>query len=466
MRLLRLIQGVFSFVYVSLIVFTVPLAFDVGGEDCGIAFTFTLSGFYLVMSTLRIVTRRTRLSVIGSSLYYLQHLVIPALLILHLGLFSPPEEPSPIWLKVIHPWRLFVKMSTPLFTILEGFCTLLVIQATGQISKWMIRRSDTYMLMQIFVAGITLTTSLYFLYRIYTFPVVIDLVNATLIGAVLTVSSCLGIYGIVSGRGTAIESSMLFSYIVYCLYVTFTDFKATITLSSMMSFFTKESPPPPRITTPAVVAAVSTTSLGLFSSLLVKAGLASSPSPPPSPSPSPIQQFMPPASIPPLPPVIIDSFTNVVSLIARLTPQGFVAVWELFLGAASTMAPSVLFTLVFRMTVFYAATRIIPALRDNTTTRPYSKSKPALFVVHAYAPCILIAVYTHLLMQNSGLLKQTHATDGISDPSGLWWVLGNSQEAIQFWGWTNMFLTLILYGLELMYGQSNQVFIDNHFKSA
>lgn len=449
--------------------FTVPLAFDVGGEDCGIAFTFTLSGFYLIMSTLRILTKRTRLSILGTGLYYLQHIVIPGLLILHLGLFSPPEEPSPLWLKVILPWRLFVKTSTPLFTILEGFCTLLVIQATGQISKWLIRRSDTYMLIQIFIAGITLTASLYFLYRIYTFPIVIDLGNSTLIGAVLTVSSCLGLYGILSGKGTAIESSLLFSYIVYCLYVTFTDFKATITLSSVLSFFTKESPPiptPSQVVTVTMVPAT-TTGVGLLNSLLVKAGLFSAPPLPPpelSSSFSSLQFVAPQASVPPLPPVIIDSFTNAIALIARLTPQGFVTVWELLVGAASTMAPSVIVTLTYRMAVFYAATRIIPGLRNNNSKpkKSYSKSKPMLFIVYAYGPCILIAVYTHLLMQNSGMLNSQEV---ISNSGNLWWIVGNNQKAFEFWGWINMFSTLILYGLELVYGQSNEIFVENHFKS-
>jgi hypothetical protein len=447
----RFIQGIFSIIYLTLIILTIPLAFDVGGEDCGIAFTFTLSAFYLVMSTIRLLSRNTKLSIIGSLLYYTQHIIIPSLLILHLSIFSSQDSPSlKLWLRVVEPWRLLVKNATPVFTTLEGFCTLLVIQATGHIMRWLIHsKSDNWMFVQIVNSGCIITTSLYFLYRIYTFPVVLDLGNATLIGSVLTISIFLGLYGIVSGRGSAIESSLLFSYVVYCLYLTFTDFQSSIT-TSFTPPATNTATTQPHWTFP------------FFSYFL------SGPTPSATNSPS-----NPSVDIPPLPPVIISGYTNIVATVAELIPQGFVTVFDVFKGAFSTITPSIVVSLAYRLGVFYAATRIIPALDTGSRrkSKPHSKSKTLIFLIYAYAPCIIIGVYTHLLMHHFGILSSaTTNLNNISPQSQLLdWLCqlySDPQISWQFWGWINMFTTLALYWLELVYGKpsNGEVLMDNHFK--
>ena len=38
------------------VVFTIPLAFDVGGRTCGLAFSLSLSAFYFFYSALRLAT--------------------------------------------------------------------------------------------------------------------------------------------------------------------------------------------------------------------------------------------------------------------------------------------------------------------------------------------------------------------------------------------------------------------------
>jgi ICE2 len=44
-------------------------------------------------------------------------------------------------------WDRILTYSTPLFQLAEGFCSLLVIQAAGQITRWLVNRprSDTWM---------------------------------------------------------------------------------------------------------------------------------------------------------------------------------------------------------------------------------------------------------------------------------------------------------------------------------
>lgn len=43
-------------------------------------------------------------------------------------------------------WDNVLRYSGPVFQLLEGFCTLLVIQAAGQITRWLVNRgrSDTW----------------------------------------------------------------------------------------------------------------------------------------------------------------------------------------------------------------------------------------------------------------------------------------------------------------------------------
>jgi hypothetical protein len=45
-------------------------------------------------------------------------------------------------------WDKLLRWSTPVFQLVEGFCSLLVIQAAGQITRWLVNRggrSDTWM---------------------------------------------------------------------------------------------------------------------------------------------------------------------------------------------------------------------------------------------------------------------------------------------------------------------------------
>lgn len=91
------------------------------------------------------------LSVVG----VLQHLVVvPGLLIFALNKFSDDDDGGGVaggegWVESLSivPWDKFLTFSTPVFQLCEGFCSLLVIQAVGQISRWLVNRnrSDAWM---------------------------------------------------------------------------------------------------------------------------------------------------------------------------------------------------------------------------------------------------------------------------------------------------------------------------------
>lgn len=165
-----------SLLFLFAIIFTIPLAFDVGGRTCGLAFSLALSSFYFFYSTLRLATpdesrvRKTFVSLVALS----QWLVIPTLLIWSLNKFSVDADNNSGWVErtfnghradyssiqqwlfgreglveslTIGGWDKLLRWSTPVFQISEGFCSLLVIQAFGQISRWLVNRErgDSWM---------------------------------------------------------------------------------------------------------------------------------------------------------------------------------------------------------------------------------------------------------------------------------------------------------------------------------
>lgn len=458
----------------------------------------------------------------------MQQIIIPSLLILHLNVFSEQtgkDHVRDVWLTAISPWSWFIRNSTPLFTIMEGFCSLIFFQTVGRLFLWLVRtKGDSWIIGQLLASSCVFSTGMYFLYRIYTFPVVVSLASASLIGAVLTATVFVALYGIVSAKGNPIESSLVFAYIVYCLYFTFTDFQSTISASNLLYFFSSSK-----------------------------------------------------ADVPPLPPFFVNGWTSLVSNLAGLVPAGFNTVFQFVHGAVSTVTPSVFVSLAYRLGVYFAATRIVPAVHqvshsrttsvaslqelndaavaaaaahaatekrsnkeamdeddevieddDDATvipaeeldvtlldeklsrlspvdsgetatgamspsqlprprrsnSKPRSKIHTIQFLIFAYAPCILIAVYTHLLLRHVTLFNATavgaqdasksapaflaivthflpnlsssgtSSAASIADPV---WTLASGwvspRAAWQFWGWINMLTTLTLYTVELVYGQ-------------
>jgi hypothetical protein len=172
-----LTRVVSSAIWLSAVVFTIPLAFDIGGRTCGLAFSLSLSSFYFLYSILRLATpdhSRVRYT-LRELTKWSQWLVIPTLLIWSLNKFSVDSDNSSGWVErtfggkraedlSIHEWLFgrdglvqnitvgswdkVLRYSTPVFQLLEGFCSLLVIQAAGQITRWLVNsreRGDSWM---------------------------------------------------------------------------------------------------------------------------------------------------------------------------------------------------------------------------------------------------------------------------------------------------------------------------------
>lgn len=419
--------------FLSLVILSIPLAFDVGGRDCGLTYSLALAAFYFVLSTIRLAipnTQRWRNArTVMSVVEVLQNvIVIPGFLIYALNKFSDEDVAeevvgvktsaafggNPIVDRegmdrfTIGPWDNFLTFSTPMFQLAEGFCSLLVIQAGGQISRWLVNRtkSDTWMISLLVMSGSIISSSLYFLWRITTFPE-IDNMDATLIGVSVTCAIFLCAYGISSGRGNPIESSLLFSYIVLCVYQIFTDYKPA-------------NPPP----------------------TLEK------------------------AEFPPFPPEVMSSYESLVESLAAFIPHFLQEMWTFTVSAYSTVTPSVIISLAYRLFVFYASTRIIPAVRQSGGGRgldqePSVKDREAMSRIAGffawYSPSILVAVYTHLLLQHFEVVGGNGLAAG--------WITGVPVGG-HVWRWINIGATMLLYAFELVLGdqQGNEA-LTSHWKT-
>ncbi|KAK9450813.1 ICE2-domain-containing protein [Limtongia smithiae] len=405
-------------VYLSLIILTIPLAFDVGGKDCGLSFTLTLTVFYFTLATIRLLGRRTKFSTVTHIVYYSQHVIVPSLLILFINIYTESPDCPPGWSRVLAPWRYFLENATPGFTILEGFCTLLVVQAAGQISRWlMARNADLWTILLLMVSASVVTWALYFLHRIYTFPEAMGATDATLVGVALTCTVFLGGYGIASGKGSLTESSLLFGYMVYCVYEMFTDFEPSAAAATTAEAATKPE-------------------------------------------------------FPPFPPIIMESYASLAASVAASVPASFATTLEFILAAMSTITPSIAVSLAYRLLVLFASTQIIPAIREgrslgaagrgsggapgagtDTDTSAAASSRTSsstgeeggavgMSLVAAYGTCVVIAVYSHLLMEHFGFLPGTTA------------VMGVGVGTVKLWAWANCFVTLALYASEVGSGQA------------
>lgn len=434
------VRALSSVVFLTLIVLTIPLAFDVGGRDAGLAFSLSLTTFYFFLSILRVSTpdhSRFRWASI-QILRVMQWVIVPSLLIWALGKFSVDADSGSGWVErtftlkrqdhasylewilghggllesaTIGTWDKLLRWSAPVFQLCEGFCSLLVIQATGQLTRWLVNRSersDSWMLAIIVLAASVTSSSVYFLWRVLQFPE-ISSSDSTLIGVAIASAIFLCAYGITSGRGTAVESSLLFAYIVLCIYSIFTDYK-------------------PSDPTTAAAAA------------------------------------QPTPDFPPFPPIIMSSYTALMQAVSTL-PSTILNSFNFITAAFSTVTPSVIISLGYRLFVFYASTRIIPAVNESgarglsmePTLEDSAAANQFLAFLSWFSPSILISVYTSLLMQHFATTMGGYSP-GITGTIGAW-LSGNGQPGMDgnLWKWVNLIGTMMLYAVELWLGKEDDI---------
>ncbi|KZF25708.1 ICE2 family protein [Xylona heveae TC161] len=418
-----------SAVFLVSILLTVPLTFDVGGRTCGLAFSLALATYYFLYCVLRIATpERSRFRKgLVHALSWTQWIVLPTLMIACLNRFSVDSVSSAGWIErtfdgkraadkglsewlfghnglfetaTIGSWDKVLQWSTPVFQLSEGFCSLLVIQSAGQISRWLVNgeRGESWMIGLLVMSASIISSSVYFLWRITTFPEIGN-VDATLIGVAITCAVFLAAWGIGSGKGNPVESSLLFAYITLCIYQIFTDYQ---------------------------------------------------PSHPAESVPPPAQQ-----DFPPFPPAVMAPYTTLLHALSIL-PSTIHAAFNFLLAALSTITPSVFISLMYRSSVLYASTRIIPAVRESGARALSQEASledddgagKLLGLLSWFSPSILIAVYTSLLMQHFS----STAGDGVA---GEWLTSQVGDAGGNLWRWINLGGTMALYTLELYLGKAD-----------
>jgi hypothetical protein len=432
-----------SVAFLFSVVFTIPLAFDVGGRTCGLAFSLSLATFYFFLSILRVATPATstwRRGVVNS-IMSAQILVIPTLLIWSLNKFSVDSANDANWVSrafynttksmdkndatfnewvfgreglleqaFIGGWDKLLRYSTPVFQLVEGFCSLLVIQAAGQVTRYLVNTSeggDTWMIGLLVPSGSIIASSCYFIYRMTTFPG-LDTQDAILIGIAIASAFFLCVWGMGSGRGNVVESSLLFAYVTLCIYQIFTDYQPSQPLPA-----------------------------------------------------TPIPET---AEFPPLPPILMASYTTILQALSSL-PSTIHSAFGFMLAAVQTVTPSVIISLIYRLMVLYAAARIIPAVRqsgaralsEDPSFEDSSEGVSTLMGLLSYfSPSILIAVYTSLLMQ--------HFASAAADHPGEWWTSQGGEGGGNISRWANLAGTMALYAVELYLGKGHDDGITSHWK--
>ena len=247
---IRCVRVLFATVYLIYIILTIPLSFEVGGLNCGLSYSLTILILYFGLATFRMLKYNRFIS---SFLYYLQHLLLPTLLSFFLTVFNNGDEKIVIndsflkniwWTYIIQFWKIFLINSTPLFTILEGFCSLLSIQAIGQLFQYFVKnKSDTWSILNLILSSCILSTSFYFVGKIYVSPLIdlenVGLISASLLGSVFTLTILITFYAIYFNRATTLESSLMVAYIIKCCYELFPEL-SNDNISSLFKFVFNE----------------------------------------------------------------------------------------------------------------------------------------------------------------------------------------------------------------------------------
>lgn len=231
--------------------------------------------------------------------------------------------------------------------------------------------------------------------------------DAVLIGSAITCAVFLSAWGIGSGRGNPVESSLLFAYITLCVYQIFTDYAPTV--------------------------------------------------------PTEGAQAMPQPDFPPLPPMLMASYTTLIHMLSSL-PSTLHSAFHFVSAAIMTITPSVLISLAYRVFVMYASTRIIPAVRDSgaraLSQEPSLDDNDGVGQVVGFlswfSPSILVAVYTSLLMQ--------HFSANGNGGNATWWIIQSGEVGGNVWRWANLGLTMLLYAVELYLGQNGDDGLTSHWK--
>lgn len=385
---------------------------------------------------------------------------------------------------IISPWKFLLSHSTPFFTLSEGFFTILAIQAIGETNNWLSNEigSNSWIITSLLLSGGFITGSLYYLYRIYTTQIwQLTIQTASLLGFVLSLVAGLSIYGIMSYTGSVLESSLFFTYIVRCLYEISPNLATTAT-DEILELFKEVWQ---RHQTNLLIK--NNLNFGyhniifknfgyIWDNIISRTHWKNYSINHQRNNHNNYNTFMArnysnntyvPKDFYNLSIINLLNFKDkflifikpiwkfcknfTLSIPISMSELGLLF-WKL---ASESISPAVLINLCFRILVFYSATKIIPALQRKDNVKQLKRSRKIMKLIYWYSPCILIAMYAHLILQYSGELKNelclwncnyfTPTTNAKNDEMFI-------VDAWSFWNWCNIFWTILIYATELIGG--------------
>lgn len=321
--------------------------------------------------------------------------------------------------------------------------------------------SSLYNILGLVTSSFMLTLSIYYLYKIYILPnFTLNAIEATLIGIFFALVSIIGIYGIVSKKGSVLESSLMFAYLVRCIY----QINPVLSESAMLDIMEKLNQ-----TWQQQMSVLHSNNLNhnirnFFSSQYYQTDLNYT---------NNIGKLINKI----LPKVMFyhksDDTRNFVDLVAvflcNILPKSIISVYKISSSMIKqSFTTTVVTNLTFRLLVYYSATRIIPTLnkptkitinnlrhdadtdreidellKDNVPSDDSSKDIKNIPIealpkrrsssmtwqndrsvnritdlIYVYSPCILIAMYTNLTLEYCK--DNTALNDGMDDQLCIW----------------------------------------------
>ncbi|CAJ0768700.1 7093_t:CDS:2, partial [Entrophospora sp. SA101] len=167
-----------------------PLSFDLGGPATGLALSFALFLYYIVLGFAKIMWQKKHGFgwAMTQILIWAQPVLIPFFMIHSVRLtyilieeqqnsqYNGPKFKLPL---VLNVYQGLLSCSAPIFTLVEAIATSMLILE--------IRR--------------------------------MDILSATLIGSVLTLAITISIVCLIFNKGSIVDISLLFAYTIYCIYM-------------------------------------------------------------------------------------------------------------------------------------------------------------------------------------------------------------------------------------------------------
>lgn len=198
-----------------------PLALEVAGKNCFLSLSAALAVYYFIQSTVNLLLQNTRLRILTNIFSPLQVFTVPAILLLFLNLYNSPTSISTyshLLTSVPAVWETILKTLTPLFVLLEGVSTLLVIQALGQVSRFLIEeRNESFQFVFLISSAAVYVVSSFFLYDSYKFAAATP-TSATLIGVSLTSLIFLSGIAFALRKGNVVETSLMMAYLTFQIF--------------------------------------------------------------------------------------------------------------------------------------------------------------------------------------------------------------------------------------------------------